>query len=812
MPGVAPKDWPGLAAVLSAFDDRRLGRLLAQRPDLASPPPRDWSALASRAGSWPSAQAALRGLDRAGVRVVEALCLLPGPAELTDVAALLEVPPTDADLVATLTRLEDRALAFGLGEHHVYLLPALRQLDYPAGLGPPLASMLAGMTGMGLQQMAVRIGLKPAKVMAETEALIVGALSDPATVAALVGAGPPGVPELAARASTVGPLVAIAGGMYGFSDRTPAGWMVNRGLLGVVDYYHAAMPQEPTVALRGGRIFAPGCLRGPVPDRGPVDAAAVDRSAAEAAARLVLAAAALLEVWSAEPAAMLKAGGLGIREVRRAAKVLDAGEVETARVIELVAAAGLAGAEFGSERAMPTAAYDEWLALETPARWARLAGAWIDADLDVSGAGAIGANGKPIPPLLPRGPDRDARRRRRLVLDALLEVGPGEAVAPASVHDRVTWASPAAWTGGPAPAATLVRWAQAEAEMLGICALGALSTPGRAIAAGRPVEAGEALAALLPPAVTEFVIQADLTAVIAGEPAPAVRTELDLLADVESKGAATVYRFTEQSLRRGFDSGRTAAGIAGFLERHATRGVPQPLAYLVNDLGRRHGNIRLGAATTYVRSDDTALLAEVLQARATAKLRLRSLAPTVLVTAAGADAVSSTLRAAGFLPALESAGGGLVVARPEAHRLPAVGFGYPAPPPAPAIPAIVAALRLPPLASAPAPRPQAQAPAPGPWPELGLLDLARPAAIVKDATTIRIVLDQACEEFWLVRLSYVGSDGHGTELTVEPVEVDRRHMHAYCVPAGNHRRFVLDRIEWLRVLTEAEESMLGVEQ
>ena len=44
---------------------------------------------------------------------------------------------------------------------------------------------------------------------------------------------------------------------------------------------------------------------------------------------------------------------------------------------------------------------------------------------------------------------------------------------------------------------------------------------------------------------------------------------------------------SEQSLRRAFDSGRTANEILAFLEGRATRGVPQPLAYLVNDMGRR---------------------------------------------------------------------------------------------------------------------------------------------------------------------------------------------------------------------------------
>ncbi len=227
--------------------------------------------MASRAGAWPSARDAYRSLDRAGLRVAEALCLLPQPAALTDLAAVLEVADDDADLASALSRLEERALAFRLAGDQIRLLPALRQLDYPAGLGPPLASLLHTLTGPALEQMAVRLGAKPAKLMAETRDLIAGILSDPAKVGPLIDGAPPGVAELAARAAADGPLVSVPGGLYGFTDRTPAGWMVNRGLLGVVDYYTAVMPQEPIIALRGGQVFPPNGLRRPELAPSPID-------------------------------------------------------------------------------------------------------------------------------------------------------------------------------------------------------------------------------------------------------------------------------------------------------------------------------------------------------------------------------------------------------------------------------------------------------------------------------------------------------------------------------------------------------------
>ena len=112
------------------------------------------------------------------------------------------------------------------------------------------------------------------------------------------------------------------------------------------------------------------------------------------------------------------------------------------------------------------------------------------------------------------------------------------------------------------------------------------------------------LARLAPTVVETVILQADLTATAAGEPASALRAELDLLADVESSGQATVWRFSEPSLRRGFDAGRNAGDIHAFLAQRAARDIPQALSYLVDDMARRYGRARSGRrpATCAVRS------------------------------------------------------------------------------------------------------------------------------------------------------------------------------------------------------------------
>ena len=139
--------------------------------------------------------------------------------------------------------------------------------------------------------------------------------------------------------------------------------------------------------------------------------------------------------------------------------------------------------------------------------------------------------------------------------------------------------------------------------------------PGRALLAGDPEAAADALDAALPPPVDHVLLQADLTAVAPGPLTPDLDRELTLAADVESRGGATVFRFTPDSVRRALDAGRTGDDLITWLERASSTPVPQPLRYLVQDTARRYGRIRIGTASCYVRADDESALAELLADR-----------------------------------------------------------------------------------------------------------------------------------------------------------------------------------------------------
>ncbi|WP_188037866.1 helicase-associated domain-containing protein, partial [Actinotalea sp. JY-7885] len=189
----------------------------------------------------------------------------------------------------------------------------------------------------------------------------------------------------------------------------------------------------------------------------------------------------------------------------------------------------------------------------------------------------------------------------------------------------------------------------------------ALLGPGPAAAA--------ALAAQLPPAVDELLLQGDLTGIVPGRPSEGLAALVELAAQVESRGAGLTVRFTESSVRHALDRGRTAEELLAELSRFARNGVPQPLEYLVLDVARRHGRLRVGMASSYLRADDPSLLAGLVDDKALRGLGLLLLAPTVIASQATPSALLAALRERGLAPVTEDPGGNVVVVDPTAARV-----------------------------------------------------------------------------------------------------------------------------------------------
>ncbi|WP_199422803.1 helicase-associated domain-containing protein [Actinotalea solisilvae] len=682
---------------LRARGEEGLAALLAERPDLAAPPPASLRALAARAANRVSLDRALGTVDAAVLHVLEAVLALHGTAgrgavTLGDVVALGGADPDDAARAATAAlRLalvwtpETRAGVPAPATPTTRLLPAPGLEDvlgpYPAGLGPTLRQALARRSPQGLARLVADLGLATEGAHAGHDAVldaVAAHLADPPTVSALLDRAPSGARSVL-EALTWGPPVGRSPvpppGQEAGPGRTAVEWLLRHGLLSVGDPQHVVLPREVALVLRGNRTHRePPAAPDPTP--GAVDVRTVDAESAQHALEVVRLVGVLLDAWGAEPPPVLRAGGLGTRELRRVATRLEVDDARAALVVEVAGAAGLV-VDDGEEPASvaPTADADDWLRRPAPERWEQLVAAWFASERAAWLVGTRDDRGTVRPALDPEARRPWAPRLRRTVLEVLAgSTGPLGPPGPAGsttlasltaaqVHEVLAWRAPRS-----APPLHAVEAVLAEATALGVLGGGALAPAGGALLGGDGTPA-RALADRLPPAVDDLLLQGDLTGIVPGRPSDALADLVESAAQVESRGAALTVRFTEASVRRALDRGRTAEELLAALSHAARNGVPQPLEYLVLDVARRHGRVRVGMASSYLRADDPALLAGLVEDKALRGLGLLLLAPTVIASQAAPSALLAALRERGLAPVTEDSTGAVVVVGPSVTRV-----------------------------------------------------------------------------------------------------------------------------------------------
>ncbi|TYB37651.1 hypothetical protein FXF50_11975 [Micromonospora sp. AP08] len=689
-----------LADHLRTLPDESLAALLQLRPDLVVPVPADVSALAIRAQSRVSVARALDGLDQFTLLILDAARLTRDPeGGGTSTEAILALatagphPPAPATVRGAVNKLRALFLLYG-PEHDLHVVGGVDEVSpYPAGLGRPAAE---------LDPRAAAVCADPAKLRRTL-------LSAPPSARAILdrlAAGPPvgTVPPGALDAPATGEEDALPPDLVngGAATGSPIRWLVEHRLLvrmsAVKGGGTVELPREVAQLLR--RDSGPlGPLRTspPLVSSPPREAKAVDSAGAGQTMEVVRHTEALLEALAAEPAPVLRSGGVGVRDLRRLARGLGLDDPTTALIFEVAYAAGLLGeldltgtvtARYGGDQQiLPTGGYEVWRAASLAQRWEQLARAWLSMTRQVGLVGQRDDRDRPISVLSAEAERAGAPAARRSVLAVLADLAPATAPTPDEVLELLDWRAPRRARGREAAHREVL----AEAAQLGVTGLGALTSYGRLLLAeltddergedplglysdaesGEPSTAVRALDALLPAPVDHFLVQADLTVVVPGPPDPALAAELDVVAEHESAGGASVYRVTTASVRRALDAGYSADDLHALFRRRSRTPVPQGLSYLVDDVARKHGGLRVGSAGGYVRSDDEALLTEVQSDKRLEALAFRRLAPTVLVTPYQVNRMLTALRDAGYAPVPEDAGGAAVLARPKTRRAPA---------------------------------------------------------------------------------------------------------------------------------------------
>ncbi|MEU1388740.1 MULTISPECIES: helicase-associated domain-containing protein [unclassified Nonomuraea] len=759
--------------------DEQLRALVSARPELITPVPAHLEGLAARAASPSAIGRVLDRLDRFTLAVVETLAVQDGPVTKAALRGLvgraLAAGRPEPALTAALDRLRELALVFG-PDNALDLGPGVRKvLEEPAGLGPRVVDVFRHHPPEQLDEMADDVA--PGTDGPGKERLA-AALTAPETLVAAVSPEARGALDQLVWGPPTGRVPNARREVRVASARSPIEELLARGLLAATGEESVTLPREVGLHLRGGRVHrdllaVPPALGGAARDR-----ELADRTAAGQAFSFVRSVEELCERWSIDPPGVLRTGGLGVRDMKRAATDLDLPEWAAALVVEVAHAAGLVAAGGGVDGEwLPTSGYDLWRVRATADRWVTLAATWLHMDRVPGLVGERDDRDRPLNAL-----HTDLRRASapgvRTAALGVLAAAPGLAPDRDSVLERLAWEQPR--RRGPLRE-QLTEFALREAEQIGVTGLGTLSGHGRALLDGG--DAAGLLAPLLPEPVDHVLLQADLTAVAPGPLTSELNRWMTLTADVESKGGATVYRFGEGSIRRALDAGHGGEELLAMLARHSATPVPQALSYLVTDVARRHGRIRVGTASAYVRCDDPALLDQITADRRAAALRLRRLAPTVIASRSSRAALVDSLRAMGYAPVAESLDGDVIISQLDSRRTEGVA-------PVRAVASVsgldpeVASAAVRALRAGDAAHLARREPVDAPG-----------GAVPRGPATATIsALQDAIKQGVRVWIGYLDSQGNATSRILEPARMEGGYLTAYDETRAAVHRFALHRI------------------
>jgi hypothetical protein len=597
---------------LRSVDDAALLELFTARPDLVTPVPPDIASLAVRACSAPSLARAIDSLNQWQFQVLEA-------------AASLNEPFLEKSVIA-LTEKE----AKGALEHLVML-----GLVYPSDDGMRLPTQLRDVIG------TEPAGLGPASMAKLKLGELDDAPADAKKVLERLIWGPP--------RGSVGDIKNPGPGVN---------WLLEKKFLVPLDQRTVILPREVAIALRGGKIHKERFIKQPSLSGAKRIEQQINLAAIANVSTVLRWVEELLNFWADEPADALRAGGLGVRDLKIISTHLGVDESCTAFVAELAYLASLISID-ADDRILPSNKFDIWL-MQTPAdRWQMLASQWLITSRVSGLVGRVEA--KNVAALGPELDRVNAARVRALTLELLRE---NQGVAPEwnSFKEVLSWRAPVRRNSSLQD--ELAEWTLREAEWLGITGQGALSKYGVQFLAGDDLSS---INEDLPKTVDHILIQSDNTAIAPGPLEHEISQALAMMAEIESRGGATVYRFTESTIRRALDHGKTGDEIKTFLVKTSKTPMPQPLEYLIADVAKKHGKLRVGNTSSFIRCEDTALISQIMNDKKLEILSLRRIAPEVVTCDMDATDAMRVLRECGYLPAGESANG-MILTGPRSNR------------------------------------------------------------------------------------------------------------------------------------------------
>jgi hypothetical protein len=329
------------------------------------------------------------------------------------------------------------------------------------------------------------------------------------------------------------------------------------------------------------------------------------------------------------PLKELARGGLNAGDSARLSVLMPSPEVTATHVLALGSLGGLLSKQQGIWLA--SANLDQWLELDTAARWQHLAQAWL--------------TGQP-----------------EMVVHVL--------------RTRIAWGSQLTeFLANEFPVdhswiETDLAQALETAELLALSSKGTVTELGRSVLTGTWSDALGRVTALVPPFTEHVYVQHDFTIVAPGPLAPADDVFMRQLCTVDSRGLATTFRLTPAGVNKLLSSGLDAASILQQLQRLSATEVPQAVAYLITDLGTKFGSVRVREHEGYtsVRATDNMVLRTIAADKSLSALGLRAQGDDELACHHPAHVVVNALSESKYPAELEDASGNLVAritARPR---------------------------------------------------------------------------------------------------------------------------------------------------
>jgi len=317
---------------LRSVDDAALLNLFTARPDLVTPVPPDIASLAVRACSAPSLARAIDSLNQWQFQVLEA-------------ALSLNEPFLEKSVVALTEKEANAAL-----EHLVTI-----GLVYPSDDGMRLPTQLRDVIG------TKPAGLGPASLAKLKLSELEDAPADAKKVLNHLVWGPP--------RGSVGDIKNPGPGVT---------WLLEKKFLVPLDQRTVILPREVAIALRGGKIHKERNVKQPALSGAKRIESQVNLAAIANVSTVLRWVEELLNFWADEPADALRAGGLGVRDLKVVATHLGVDESCAAFIAELAYLSSLISID-ADDRIMPSTRFDIWL-MQTPSdRWQQLASQWLKA-------------------------------------------------------------------------------------------------------------------------------------------------------------------------------------------------------------------------------------------------------------------------------------------------------------------------------------------------------------------------------------------------------------------------------------------------